>query len=30
LPAAAREDVRDYVAELAQHSAFFAKALARG
>ncbi|HTL35237.1 MAG TPA: alpha-ketoglutarate-dependent dioxygenase AlkB [Kofleriaceae bacterium] len=30
LPAAAREDVRDYVAELAQHAPFFAKALARG
>jgi alkylated DNA repair dioxygenase AlkB len=28
LPAGAREDVRDYVAELADHSAFFAKALA--
>ena len=28
LPAAARDDVRDYVAELAQHSPFFAKALA--
>lgn len=27
LPAAAREDVRDYVAELAQHSKFFAKAI---
>jgi DNA oxidative demethylase len=30
LPAAAREDVRDYVAELAQSSQFFAKAIARG
>ena len=29
LPAAAREDVRDYVAELARHSRFFADALAR-
>jgi hypothetical protein len=27
LPAAARDDVRDYVAELAQHSKFFAKAI---
>lgn len=27
LPAATREDVRDYVAELAQHSSFFAKAM---
>ena len=29
LPAAARDDVRDYVAELARHSRFFADALAR-
>jgi hypothetical protein len=29
LPAAARDDVRDYLAELAEHSPFFAKALAR-
>jgi alkylated DNA repair dioxygenase AlkB len=30
LPAAARDDVRDYIAELAAHSPFFAKALASG
>ena len=30
LPAAARDDVREYMAELARHSPFFAKALARG
>jgi DNA oxidative demethylase len=30
LGAQAREDIRDYVAELAQHSPFFAKALASG
>jgi alkylated DNA repair dioxygenase AlkB len=30
LPAAARDDVREYMAELAGHSPFFAKALARG
>jgi alkylated DNA repair dioxygenase AlkB len=30
LPAAARDDVRDYVAQLAQHSPFFAKQLGRG
>jgi hypothetical protein len=29
LPAQAREDIRDYVAELAEHSAFFAAALKR-
>jgi hypothetical protein len=29
LPAVAREDVRDYMAELAQHSPYFAKSLAR-
>jgi hypothetical protein len=27
LPAAARDDVRDYVSQLAEHSTFFAKAL---
>ena len=30
LPAQARDDVRDYMTELAAHSAFFAKALASG
>ncbi len=30
LPAAARDDVREYMGELAKHSPFFAKALARG